>query len=143
MVRNPPLAPTLRPGATGDALVELPGYFEALNRDYRYQLTVIGQFAQAMVSKTIQGNQFRIKTDKPNVEVSWQVTGIRQDPAANLFRVEVEHRKPDAERGKFLVPEAYGLSKEHAINHHAQTEPPAPPEEVVGRSPAEPARAMP
>ena len=35
----------------GTATVELPGYFEALNIDYRYQLTVIGQFAQAIVGR--------------------------------------------------------------------------------------------
>jgi hypothetical protein len=33
----------------GLAVVILPNYFEALNRDFRYQLTVIGQFAQALV----------------------------------------------------------------------------------------------
>ena len=27
----------------------LPEYFSALNRDFRYQLTVIGQFAQAIM----------------------------------------------------------------------------------------------
>ena len=35
--------------AHGDAVVELPEWFETLNRDFRYQLTVIGQFAQAIV----------------------------------------------------------------------------------------------
>ena len=35
--------------ANGDATVILPDYFEALNRDFLYQLTVIGQFAQAIV----------------------------------------------------------------------------------------------
>lgn len=66
--------------ANGDATVVLPAYFEALNRDFRYQLTVIGQFAQAIVQDEIQANHFTIKTDKPGVKVSWQVTGIRQDP---------------------------------------------------------------
>src|SRR5262249_19043693 len=35
----------------GDAVVALPDYFEALNKDFRYQLTVIGQFAQAVVAE--------------------------------------------------------------------------------------------
>jgi hypothetical protein len=30
-------------------MVSLPEWFEALNTDFRYQLTVIGQFAQAIV----------------------------------------------------------------------------------------------
>jgi hypothetical protein len=37
----------------GTASVVLPEYFEALNRDFRYQLTVIGEFAQAIVAKKV------------------------------------------------------------------------------------------
>src|SRR5208282_2151874 len=37
----------------GLATVVLPDYFEALNGDFRYQLTAIGQFAQAIVAKEI------------------------------------------------------------------------------------------
>src|ERR1035437_10514950 len=36
--------------ATGEAIVPLPEWFETLNRDFRYQLPVIGQFAQAIVT---------------------------------------------------------------------------------------------
>jgi hypothetical protein len=63
--------------ANGEAIVTLPDYFEALNRDFRYQLTVVGQFAQVIVAKEIEGNHFTIKTDKPNVQVSWQVAPIQ------------------------------------------------------------------
>lgn len=66
----------------GLAIVKLPVYAEALSGDFRYQLTVVGQFAQAIVFSKINGNQFTVKTDKPNVEVSWQVTGVRKVPAA-------------------------------------------------------------
>lgn len=86
--------------ARGEAIINLPGYFEALNRDFRYQLTVIGgEFAQAMVAEKIKGNQFKIKTDKPKVEVSWQITGIRQDKFAEENRIQVETEKPLSERG--------------------------------------------
>jgi hypothetical protein len=94
--------------ANGDAVVTLPAYFEALNRDFRYQLTVIGQFAQAIVGNEIQNNQFTVKTDKPNVKVSWQVTGIRQDPWANDNRIQVEEPKPQEEQGTYLYPQGYG-----------------------------------
>jgi hypothetical protein len=94
--------------ANGEAIVALPDYFEALNRDFRYQLTVVGQFAQAMVASKIQHARFTIKTDKPSVEVSWQVTGIRQDAYANAHRIQVEEEKPASERGSLLHPEAYG-----------------------------------
>ena len=98
--------------AEGNASVELPRYFEALNRGFQYQLTVIGQLAQAIVAEEIRENRFAIKTDKPNVRVSWQVTGIRQDAWANAHRPEVETDKPDGERGKYLSPDEHGQPAE-------------------------------
>ena len=92
----------------GRAIVTLPDYFQALNSDFRYQLTVIGQFAQAIVAKEIRDNHFTIKTNLPGVKVSWQVTGIRQDAYANVHRVPVEEQKQEQERGKYLHPEVFG-----------------------------------
>jgi hypothetical protein len=89
----------------GFATVRLPKYFSALNRDFRYQLTVVGQFAQAIIAHKIEDNQFVIRTNKPNVEVSWQVTGIRQDAYANAHRIPVEEDKPPQEQGHYLYPE--------------------------------------
>jgi hypothetical protein len=105
----------------GQAWIGLPDYFETLNRDFRYQLTAIGGPAPNLhISQKISDNGFRIAGGTPGMEVSWQVTGIRQDPAANYYRVKVESAKPAAERGKYLVPEAYGRSNEHTINHRWQ-----------------------
>jgi hypothetical protein len=91
----------------GMAVVTLPDYFDALNKDFRYQLTAIGSFAQATVAKKIENNSFAIRTSKPGVEVSWQVTGIRQDPYANAHRVQVEEQKPPREQGHYLHPELF------------------------------------
>jgi len=99
----------------GVATVVLPEYFEALNRDFRYQLTVIGQFAQAIVAQEINHGRFMIKTSKPGVKVSWQVTGIRQDVYANAHRIPIEEEKPPMERGKYLHPELFGVSDQLAI----------------------------
>jgi hypothetical protein len=99
----------------GEAVVQMPDYFEALNSDYRYQLTVIGTFAQAIVAEKIKGNRFVIKTSSPRVEVSWQVTGIRQDAFANKYRIPVEELKPQSERGFYLHPEAYDKPGERSI----------------------------
>jgi hypothetical protein len=101
--------------AQGDAVVDLPEWFETLNRDFRYQLTVIGQFAQAIVSSKVANHQFMIKTDKPKVEVSWQVTGIRQDAWAKAHRIPVEEEKPEQERGFYLHPELYGAAEEKGV----------------------------
>jgi hypothetical protein len=100
---------------TGDAVVELPSYFGALNRDFRYQLTVIGTFAQAVIADKVNNNRFRIKTNAPNVEVSWQVTGIRQDAYANKNRIPVEQDKPQQERGFFLHPDAFNQPEERSV----------------------------
>jgi hypothetical protein len=92
----------------GNATVELPSYFEALNQDFRYQLTPIGEFAQAIVAEEVRDNRFTIKTDRPNVRVSWQITGIRHDAWANAHRIEVEVEKSESERGKYLTPKEHG-----------------------------------
>ena len=96
----------------GRAVVTLPDWFEALNRDFRYQLTAIGTFAQVIVGEKIRGNRFVVRTNKPNVEVSWQVTGIRHDAFANAHRIPVEEDKPESERGRYLHPEAFDLPAE-------------------------------
>ncbi|MGB8316818.1 MAG: hypothetical protein WCE54_01745 [Ignavibacteriaceae bacterium] len=103
--------------ADGFAVVDLPSYFQALNTDYRYQLTVIGQFAQAIIENKINNNGFTIKTDKPNVEVSWQVTGIRNDAYAKANPMVVEKEKTREEQGKYLMPELFGQPKEKGINY--------------------------
>jgi hypothetical protein len=99
------------------ATVELPAYFESLNRDFRYQLTVIGQFAQAIVVEKVHNNRFVIETSKPGVEVSWQVTGIRHDAYANAHRIPVEEVKSPEEQGHYLHPEAVGTGAEKTAGH--------------------------
>jgi hypothetical protein len=99
----------------GRAVVQMPDWFEALNRDFRYQLTVIGQFAQAMVASEIANHKFTIETDKPNVKVSWQLTGIRHDAWANAHRIPLEESKPEKERGFYLHPELFGAPVDQSI----------------------------
>jgi hypothetical protein len=94
--------------ANGAAVVELPAYFQALNQDFRYQLTCIGGFAPIYIDQEIQANRFRIAGGKPGMKVSWQVTGIRHDAYAEQHRAPVEEDKPAAQRGTYLQPAAYG-----------------------------------
>ena len=107
--------------ANGEAVIQLPDWFEALNQDFRYQLTPIGQFAQVIVLHEIASNQFTIKTDQPHVKVSWQVTGIRHDPYAETYRIPVEEDKPADERGKYLHPELYGQPEYQAIGYEMRS----------------------
>jgi hypothetical protein len=124
LVQSPDMTTIINGNVTTDArgefTVSLPAWFGAANRDFRYQLTVIGQFAQAIVSSKINDNRFTIKTDKPNVEVSWQVTGIRQDPYANAHRIPVEENKPADKKGKYLHPTEYGQPASSGIDYEQQ-----------------------
>jgi hypothetical protein len=104
----------------GLADVELPSYFESLNRDFSYQLTVIGQFAQAIVEQEARDHRFSIRTDVPSVRVSWLVTGIRQDPWARANPLAVEEDKPEQERGRYLYPEAHGQPRERSVSYEAE-----------------------
>ena len=112
--------------AEGNAAVALPDYFEALNHEFRYQLTVIGQFAQAIVADEIRNNRFAIKTDKPRVRVSWQVTGVRKDRWAVANRIPVEASKTGEEKGRYLHPELW----EHSGQTHRDDERQRPGHEV-------------
>jgi hypothetical protein len=103
--------------ATGEATVELPAYFEALNMDFRYQLTCIGAFAPVYIAQKISNNQFAIAGGEPGMEVSWQVTGIRHDKFAEANRIQVEVDKSAEEQGKYLHPQAYKLGQEYDIHY--------------------------
>ena len=81
----------------GEAVVKLPEWFDALNRDFRYQLTCIGGFAPVYIAGEVSGNEFKIGGGRPGMKVSWQVTGIRKDAFANEHRIPVEENKPSVE----------------------------------------------
>jgi hypothetical protein len=102
--------------AKGYATITLSPYFEALNRDFRYQLTAVGVFAQAIVATEIKDNQFTIRTSKPHVKVSWQVTGVRHDAWADANRIPNEEEKPANEQGRYLHPELFGAGPEKSVN---------------------------
>ena len=99
----------------GDATVALPTWFEALNGDFRYQLTVLGTFAQAIIAEKIKNNRFTIRTNAPSVEVSWQVTGVRSDAVMRKHHFKPEEDKLEQERGFYLNPEVFNQPEERGI----------------------------
>jgi hypothetical protein len=104
--------------ANGEASVQLPEWFGVLNREFRYQLTAVGGPGPNLyVANEIEGNRFEIAGGRPGMKVSWQVTGVRQDPYAEANRTRAEEAKPDAERGYYLYPEGYGQPKERGIEY--------------------------
>ncbi|MGA9207852.1 MAG: hypothetical protein WB347_08635, partial [Terriglobales bacterium] len=102
--------------ARGQAWVHMPDWFQALNRDFRYQLTAVGKPAPNLyVAREIKDNRFKISGGRPHGKISWQVTGIRHDAYANAHRNPVEQEKSPAERGKYMFPEGFGHPESDAI----------------------------
>jgi len=101
--------------SSGEAWVEVPAWFAALNGRFRYQLTCLGGYSPIYVADEIVGGRFRIAGGKPGMRVSWQVVGVRQDPWAAANPLKVEERKPENEQGKYLTPELYGQPVEAGL----------------------------
>ena len=96
----------------GEATVQLPEWFESLNTDFRYQLTPIGDWARLYIAEKVNNNQFTIAGGRNGLEVSWQITALRNDPYAQSNPVEVEQMKAPDAQGTYINPEAYGVSKD-------------------------------
>lgn len=135
-------------GEDGSAWVDLPSYFQALNRDFRYQLTAIGGPGPNLhIAQEIQNNRFQIAGGGPGLRVSWQVTGIRQDAYANANRVVVEQEKPENERGTYLHPEVFGQDRSRGVDFRLNgpplTDPTARPRDGESPLPVAPAIVKP
>jgi len=103
----------------GEAVIELPAYFEALSRDFRYQLTPVGSPVLVYVKAEIQGNKFVIAAESQEkaagLKVSWQVTGIRKDPYAVKHPIVVEEEKGKdslSKKGEYIHPDCYAAKKD-------------------------------
>jgi hypothetical protein len=93
----------------GEAVVRLPKWLGALNSDFRYQLTAIGGPAPNLhVATELTDNKFTIGGGTPGLKVSWQLTGVRQDPWAKAHPLVTEEKKARGKRGRYLHPEEHG-----------------------------------
>lgn len=106
--------------ADGTAVVELPEWFEALNENFRYQLTCVGDHAPVYIAEKIAKNRFRIAGGYAGLEVSWQITGSRKDAYAKAYPVVVEQPKAPHEAGRYLHPELYGQPVTQRIGYVAE-----------------------
>jgi hypothetical protein len=95
----------------------LPNWFEALNQEFRYQLTCVGGYAPVYVAEEVRTNRFKIAGGKSGMRISWQVTGIRHDAYADAHRIPVEEDKPKEERGKYLTPKESGQPDSKGIDY--------------------------
>jgi len=116
----------VRLDANGEAIVQLPDWFEAINRDFRYSLTSVGAPGAGLyVAEEVSQSQFKIAGGRPGAKISWQVTGIRSDAAMRGHPFKVEEDKPERERGTYASPEAYGQPERRPAQwqRHSETIP--------------------
>ncbi len=107
----------------GSAWIEMPEWFEALNRDFRYQLTPIGAPGPNLyIAEEMTGNRFQIAGGQAGMKVSWMVTGIRQDAYANAHRIPVEETKTGKDSGRYLHPQLFGQPESEAIGFRSPQE---------------------
>ena len=95
----------------GEAEVALPEWFEALNRNFRYQLTCVGSFAPVYIARKIANNAFKIAGGHPGLEVCWQVAGTRHDRWAREHPFAVEVEKQPSEYNATFHENRLGLEK--------------------------------
>jgi hypothetical protein len=97
-----------RLGSDGAGWVDLPEWFEAINVDFRYQLTAIGQPAPGLhIAREIKANRFQIGGGHQGLEVSWEVRARRNDQTMRRLDPVAEIDKPIHLRGTFLDPLAW------------------------------------
>lgn len=106
---------TVTNDGNGYATVQMPDYYEEINIDPTYQLTIIGGegFALAKIERKLVGNTFVIRTSEPNIEVCWRVEARRNDRFVRAYGAPIEVEKPRELRGRYLGPELYGLGQEY------------------------------
>jgi hypothetical protein len=109
----------------GEAVVDLPAWFDALNADFRYQLTAIGASAPGLfIAEEIAHHRFKIAGGSDGLKVSWHVTATRQDVWAKAHRLVVEEDKPIHHRGLYLHPMEHGLGYDQSVDstHYADAQ---------------------
>jgi hypothetical protein len=103
--------------ANGIAIVQLPDWFDAVNKNASYQLTPIGGYAPIFIAEKIKDGRFVIAGGTAGMEVSWAVYAERNDPYLQQHPEarQVEELKSDRETGKYLRPDLYNKPAEQGI----------------------------
>ena len=114
--------------SNGEATVTLPEYFSAININFSYNLTPIGQQAPNLFIKEEIDNEgnFIISGGYPNQKISWVVYAERND----LYMQREKERKPDLvevekeeeNKGKYLIPSLYNQPPEMGIFYSGESD---------------------
>jgi hypothetical protein len=110
--------------SSGYAWVQLPDYFDEINKNFKYQLTVVDDgdsngFVMAKVSQAIRGNRFQLRTSAPHMTVSWRIEADRNDRYMRNRPSTDEEPKVGYEKGTYQHPEFYGQPKTRGVIYAA------------------------
>jgi hypothetical protein len=97
-------------GTNGSVVVELPGYYDAINKNASYQLTPVGaSMPNLYIEREAMDGTFIIGGGIAGKKVSWTLTAERNDPYLQQYP---ENRKTELDKGKkrgsYLMPGLYG-----------------------------------
>ncbi|MEQ1934181.1 MAG: hypothetical protein ABL962_09940 [Fimbriimonadaceae bacterium] len=107
----------------GYAWVELPDYFDEINKNFKYQLTVVENeaspnFVQVKIGREIRDGRFLIMSNAPKVKVSWEVKADRNDLYVRNRPPKDVVAKEGPEKGTYQHPEFYNLGPERGMNYN-------------------------
>lgn len=110
--------------ASGEAVIQLPGYYDAINKNASYQLTPIGvSMLDLFIAKEVNDGVFVIAGGVPSKKVSWTLPAERNDPyISNNPDVRINVVDKGEYRGSYLSPKTYGQSAEKGILSSTNTE---------------------
>jgi hypothetical protein len=101
----------------GEAVVELPEWFEAINRDPSYHLTPIGAPASLYIKEELANGRFVIGGGAPGMKVSWTVQAERNDAYLQQYPAQraTEEQKRPGQQGRYFMPVLHGADPSQAI----------------------------
>ena len=109
---------TVELDASGEAVIQLPSYFHAVNIDFSYGLTPVGAPMDLYVAEEIDSEgRFKIAGGVAGKKASWNVYAQRNDPYIQQHpeKLIVEMDKKPEDVGKYYLPSLYGQPRSKAI----------------------------
>ncbi len=106
----------------GEAIVELPDYYDAINTNPSYNLTPVGGFAQLYVKEEIKDGKFVIAGGAAGLKVSWTIYAERNDPYLQQYpeKREVEVEKREGQQGKYFMPQLYNQGTDKKLIQNSE-----------------------
>ena len=102
----------------GEAIVTLPEYYDAINKNPSYHLTPVGSFAQLFIKEEMKNGAFIIGGGSVGQKASWTVYSERNDAYLQKYpeKRNVVLEKRESQKGKYFIPALFNQPQSKAIN---------------------------